>query len=104
MRFSAHPDRQTAFQRMAETLRLIHGTCVPHKPWQNGIIERSHRTDNEELFHVLRFASPDERRYQLKLWEQEYNNRRPHQALGGRPPMQVYRELYPLHAASRMLM
>jgi len=103
MRFSAHPDRETAFQRLVRTLYMIHGTCAPYKPWQNGIVERSHRTDNEELFHVLRFSDPEERRYQLRLWEQEYNCRRPHQALGGQTPMQVYRQLYPLHAATRML-
>jgi len=103
MKFTPHPDRQTTFQRLLEQLHMIHGTCVPYKPWQNGIVERSHRTDNEELFHVLRFSDPEERRYQLKLWEQEYNWRRPHQALDGRTPMQVYLEEYPLHAGSRML-
>ena len=104
MRFSAHPDRETAFQRVVSQLHLLHGLCAPHKPWQNGIVERSHRTDNEELFHLLWFADPDERRYQLKLWEQEYNTRRPHQALGGQTPLQVYRQEYPQHAVSRMLM
>jgi transposase InsO family protein len=104
MRYSAHPERQTTFQHTLQQLHLRHGTSMPFKPWQNGIVERSHRTDNEELFHVLRFADAEERRYQLKLWEQEYNWRRPHQSLGGQTPMAVYLQEYPTHAASRMLM
>lgn len=104
MRFSAHPERKTTFEHVASQLGLSHHTCQPGAPWQNGIVERSHRTDNEELFHVLRFGSSEERRYQLRLWEYEYNTRRPHQGLGGRTPMQVYREMYGWHATSRMLM
>jgi transposase InsO family protein len=103
MKLSAHPERRTAFDQRAAALGLIHGTCAPHSPWQNGIVERSHRTDNEELFHRLQFANSEERRYLLRLWEQEYNCRRPHQGLGGRTPLEVYRELYPVHAATRML-
>jgi len=103
MRFSAHPERKTAFEKEIDALGLIHGKCQPRSPWQNGIIERSHRTDNDELFHVMRFSDPEERRYQLKLWEQEYNNRRPHQSLGNRTPMEVYLQEYPLHATTRML-
>jgi len=73
---------------MTAALGLIHGRSAPHSPWQNGIIERSHRTDNEELFDRERFADAEERRYRLRLWEYEYNTRRPHQALGGRTPQE----------------
>lgn len=103
MRFTAHPERKTAFEKMTIDLGLIHGRSAPHSPWQNGIIERSHRTDNEELFDRERFCDPEERKYRLCLWEYEYNTRRPHQALGGRTPMEVYMSEYPIHALSRML-
>lgn len=103
MKFSAHPERTTTFQKLLATSNIIHGTCDPGAPWQNGIVERSHRTDNEELFDMMRFADSEERRYQLKLWEFEYNNLRPHQALGGRTPMEGYLEEYRLHATTRML-
>ena len=88
---------------MVDKLGLRHHTIRYRSPWQNGIIERSHRTDNEELFHLLRFTSSEERKYQLKLWEFEYNNRRPHQGLKGKTPIEVYRAEYRCHAASRML-
>ncbi len=104
MRFTAHPERKTTFERLTQELGLLHGRCARHSPWQNGIIERSHRTDNEELFHRARFADPEERRYRLRLWEYEYNMRRPHQGLGGRTPLEVFVSDYPFHAAARMLM
>ena len=103
MNLSAHAERRTAFDQRAAALGLVHGTCAPHVPWQDGIVERSHRTNNEELFQLLRFVNSEERRYRLRLWEQEYNCRRPYQALRGRTPMAVYLELYRMHAASRML-
>jgi len=103
MRFSAHPERRCAFENLAGRLGLIHAKCDRGSPWQNGIVERSHRTDNEELFHMLRFSDPEMRRYQLKLWDFEYNTKRPHQGLGGRSTMEIYLADYALHAASRML-
>jgi transposase InsO family protein len=103
MKLSFHPQRQTAFQRLVLNLDLLHGTIQPGKPWQNGLIERSHRTDNDELFHRERFASSEERRYRLRLWEYQYATRWPHQALGGRTPMQVYLSEYRCHAPCRML-
>lgn len=104
MRYSAHPDRQTAFQRQAETMGMQHGTIQSRSPWQNGFIERSHRTDNEECFHVLRFSSSEERRYQHRLWEMSYNHTRPHQGLANRTPLQVLQQEYRRDAVSRMLM
>jgi len=82
MRFSAHPERRCAFESLVARLGLIHARCDRGSPWQNGIVERSHRTDNEELFRVMRFSDSEERRYQLKLWDFEYNAHRPHQGLG----------------------
>lgn len=103
MKFSAHPERKTAFERLVLEIDLIHGKCHPGAPWQNGIVERSHRTDNEELFDRMTFQSSEERRYKLRLWEHEYNTRRPHQSLGGRTPVDVYLSEYRFHSFTRML-
>jgi transposase InsO family protein len=103
MKHSFHSERRSAFQQLVFELHLLHGTIQPGCPWQNGIVERSHRTDNEELFHREQFSTSEERRYRLKLWEFEYNTRRPHQALGGQTPMQVYLAGYHTHAHTRML-
>jgi len=98
MRFTAHPERLSVFERYLKEQGFKHGECQPHSPWQNGIIERSHRTDNEELFHRVDFKSSEERKFLLKLWEYEYNYQRPHQSLGMKTPMQVFSENYPLQA------
>lgn len=105
MKHSAHPDRMSAFERyVREKLKFIHGTIEPGCPWQNGIIERSNRTDNEEFFDDRRFTDSEERRYQHRLWEMYYNTRRPHQSLGMATPMEVYLREYAIHAETRMLM
>jgi putative transposase len=102
-KLAAHPETKSAFERLIRQLDLLHGTIRPGCPWQNGIVERSHRTDNEELFQQEQFIDSEDRRYQLKLWEGEYNTRRPHQALGNRTPMEIYLSEYRVHACTRML-
>ena len=103
MKYTAHPERRTAFQQAADQLGLKHGLCRRHSPWQNGIIERSHRTDDEEVFRALRFRDSEERRYQLRLFEMCYCYYRRHRGIGGRTPFEVYRSEYRTHAAARML-
>jgi putative transposase len=103
MKLTAHPERKSAFQRLLYDLDLLHGTIKPGCPWQNAMIERSNRTDNEELFDRMRFEDSEARRYQLKLWEYHYNTQRPHQGLGLQRPMEVYLSEYRTHAKTRML-
>ena len=103
MKYTAHPERKTAFTRQVESTGRVHALIRKGSPWRNGIIERSNRTDNEECFSQLQFSSSEERRYQHRLWEMEYNACRPHQGLGNRTPLQVFKEHYRLHAATRML-
>ena len=103
MHNTPHSERRTAFQKKVQALSITHGTIKPGCPWQNGFIERSNRTDNEELFNHTRFTSPEERRYLLRLWEMEYNFHRPHQGLHGKTPFEVFRHNYQLHTKTRML-
>ena len=104
MRNVRFPDRRCAFELYLKKQGFLHGLCRIHSPWQNGIIERSHRTDNEELFDRMQFETSEDRKYQLKLWEYEYNYLRPHQSLNMQTPMQVYRKRYQFHAGSRSIM
>ena len=103
MKYTAHPDRKTAFTKEVEKHQRIHALIRKASPWRNGIIERSNRTDNDECFSQMRFSSSEERRYQHRLWEMQYNTKRPHQGIGNQTPMQVFKQEYPLHAGSRML-
>ncbi len=49
MKYSQHPDRKTAFTKKVESLGIIHALIPKGKPWKNGFIERSNRTDKEAL-------------------------------------------------------
>ena len=92
MKYSDHPERQTKFTKTARSLQVAHALIAKGKPWRNGFIERSNRTDNEALFHRVRFSCEEERRYYLRLWEMHYNRKRPHQGLGMKTPYQACRE------------
>lgn len=98
MAYTAHPERKTTFERTVERLGLRHWRIAKRSPWQNGFIERSNRTDNDECFSLQQFSSSEERCYIHRLWEMHYNAERPHQGLNGRTPWAVFVSDYPLHA------
>jgi transposase InsO family protein len=59
----------------------------PHCPWQNGKVERLNRTLTTEWAYRQVFTSNAERTAALAPWIEQYNTRRRHSALGGRPPI-----------------
>ena len=89
MKYTHHPKRKTQFTQTVEARKIAHALIARGKPWRNGIIERSNRTDNEALFKRIRFNSEEERRYQLRLWEMYYNRERPHQGIHMKTPWQA---------------
>ena len=99
MKHAYHSKGITAFEKKAKKLGLIHTTIQKRSPWQNGFIERSNRTDNEELFNQIRFQSSEQIKYLLRLWENEYNYKRPHKGLNGNIPFEVFKIHYPHHAS-----
>ncbi|MGH2649989.1 MAG: integrase core domain-containing protein, partial [Actinomycetota bacterium] len=56
-------------------------------PRANGKVERFNRTMLEEWAYVRLYTSNTERLRALGRWVAFYNHRRPHTALGGRPPV-----------------
>ena len=67
----------------------------PRRPRLNGIVERSHRADEEEFNRMLDGIVIDDARLfneELKGWEDFYNYNWPHSALGGRMPYERLRE------------
>lgn len=59
----------------------------PHCPWQNGKVERFNRTLQTEWAYRQVFTTNDARSAALAPWLDDYNNRRRHSAIGGKPPI-----------------
>lgn len=79
----------TRSQDMAAALAAIgakHRRIKPHCPWQNGKAERFNRTLQAEWAYQRPFTNNSQRTAALDAWLEDYNTRRRHHALGGRPP------------------
>ena len=72
-----------AMQQIGATHKLTRG----YRPQTNGKAERFIRTMLAEWAYVRLYRSNQERLRALPTWLDFYNSRRPHTALGGRPPM-----------------
>ncbi len=86
-------DNHWSYSRSSDMLRAIealsaeHIFIKAHCPWQNGKVERLHRTLQAEWAYRQVFYFNDERAAALAPWLEHYNNQRRHSALGGRPPI-----------------
>jgi putative transposase len=58
----------------------------PGSPWQNPYVESFHSRVRDELLDVEEFSCLAEARVVIEDWRQDYNQRRPHSALGMRSP------------------
>jgi transposase InsO family protein len=83
----------TDFTWHLHDLGIIHRHLPPHCPESNGKVERSHRTDADEFYRRVTFQTAEELRVKLRVWEHEYNHRRPHLALRGKTPAEQLCEL-----------
>ncbi len=61
----------------------------PGSPWQNGYCESFNSRFRDELLNLETFTSTLEARVLSEGWRREYNEQRPHGALGYRTPKQV---------------
>ena len=58
----------------------------PGSPWENGYVESFNGKLRDELWNVEYFESLKEAQVLVERWRRAYNQRRPHSALGYRPP------------------
>ena len=79
------PKRPHPFDIFCDEHNIIHYLIDKGKPQQNGKVERSHRTDQEQFYERQRFGNLKDLERKLQLWNDYYNNLE-HCALGGKSP------------------
>ena len=75
-----------ALAEWAEQHRVTLEFIKPGKPMQNGFIERFNRSYRQALLDMYVFTTLKEVREQTDKWLKEYNEDRPHEALGHMTP------------------
>jgi IS30 family transposase len=66
--------KKSMFEKCLEELEIKHKRIRPYSPWQNGIVERSHRIDNELFYSKRRFSSYEQMQKAFKRYINRYNN------------------------------
>lgn len=92
-----------AFSWHLEDLGISHRKTRVRSPEENGKVERSHRTDEEEFYQINQFVSIKHCMQLLRGWEKEYNFERPHMALNGKTPGEYLAEKLTNHVSQTAL-
>ncbi len=79
--------RSFAFAAALAKTKTRHKRTRPYRPQTNGKVERYHRTLAREWAYQQAWTSNQHRAEALQAFLDRYNYRRPHTALGGRPPV-----------------
>lgn len=66
--------KKTRFEKQLKKLEINYHRIRPYSPWQNGIVERSHRIDNELFYNKRRFSSYQQMEKSFKRYRKRYNN------------------------------
>lgn len=90
--------KKTRFEKQLETLEIEHRRTRPYSPWQNGIVERSHRIDNELFYNRRRFSSYEQMEKSFNRYKNRYNNIA-RKILNFRTPNEIVQEYYSKNAA-----
>ena len=80
-----------ALDRFCTEQGIIHYLIDPGKPAQNGIVERSHREDQEKFYEQNVFKNFNDLKRKLKRWNIYYNDLE-HCGLNGKSPNEFLRE------------
>lgn len=83
--------KTTLFEETLKKLKIVHKTTRPYSPWQNGMVERSHRIDGERFYDQRTFKTVLELKKALKRYNSRYNNIH-RQVLNFKSPNKVIKE------------
>ncbi len=75
---------------------IEHKLSRPGTPQHNGFVERSHRTDEEEFYGVIKTAGLDMPTLGMKMseWQYEYNCTRRHSSCNNLPPIEYFNTVW----------
>jgi transposase InsO family protein len=79
--------RNRSLRELLAAHGIRHLTTQPYRPRTNGKIERFHQTMGREWGHGRSYPTSAHRASLLTDWLEHYNHRRPHSAIGDRPPI-----------------
>ena len=78
------------FDRICIDNGIKHILTAPRSPTTTGKVERWHKTLRREFLDGKVFASIADAQAQLDVWVRHYNHERPHQSIGGVPPIERF--------------
>jgi putative transposase len=81
------------FVEWAQERGIVLNFIEPGEPNQNAFIERFNRTYRHEVLNAYLFRSIEQVQHITEEWLCDYNEQRPHEALGGLPPRQFLSRL-----------
>ena len=87
--FSELDDIKDVIDKWAKEAGMAIQYIQPGKPNQNAYVERFNRTYREELLDQYLFSTLDDVREATYWWMIEYNEERPHDALGDLTPKEA---------------
>lgn len=67
-------EKKSAFEKELEKLGIEYKRTRPYSPWQNGVVERSHKMDNEIFYNKRRFRSEKEMYKAFQRYSVRTNN------------------------------
>lgn len=66
--------KKSAFEKVLEYLEIEYIKTRPYSPWQNGVVERSHKIDNDLFYSKKRFKSEEEMYKAFQRYSVRTNN------------------------------
>ena len=67
-------EKKSLFEKVMKKLGIEYIRTRPYSPWQNGVVERSHKIDNELFYSRRRFKSEEEMYKSFKRYSIRTNN------------------------------